>query len=72
MTQRPRRGLFERLQCYGSLGGMSGVVACLLAVLMDILVRYVEWWQPIEDIDVVPDLVVPSPSYKKSRDKIEI
>jgi hypothetical protein len=44
------------LSMYQSLGGFSGLVACLLMVYIELWLRVVEWWQPRADIDVVPDL----------------
>lgn len=47
----------ERLACYGSLGGFSGFVACLLACYIELWIRLVEWYRPADQIDVVPDLI---------------
>lgn len=62
---QPRLSLWERLQRYASLGWISGLVVCLLIVMIEILLVFVEWWQPRESIDVVPDL--PASKNKRSR-----
>ncbi|GAX09600.1 phosphatidylinositol glycan, class A [Fistulifera solaris] len=51
-----RRGFLERMSCYQSLNGITGFVVCCLALIVEIWVRIVEWWQPIHQIDRVPDL----------------
>lgn len=48
----------ERLGCYQSLGGFSGIVACILAVYIELWIRFIEWIQPREDIEVVPALAI--------------
>jgi phosphatidylinositol N-acetylglucosaminyltransferase subunit A len=54
---RPKKSLDYRLSLYqSSLGGFSGIVACVLAVIVQIWYQYVEWVQPRERIDLVPDL----------------
>jgi phosphatidylinositol glycan class A protein len=59
------RDLYERLECYyGALGGRMSVatlVVWILAVTLELWVRVVQWAQPADAIDVVPDLVVSSP-----------
>jgi len=57
VMDKERLTYMERLECYMSLGGFSGVVACLLAMTFELWVSIVEWWLPREAIDVVPDLV---------------
>jgi phosphatidylinositol glycan class A protein len=61
----PPKSLGERLSCYQSLGGFSGLVACLLAFYIELWIRFVEWIQPIERIDVVPDLIPYEPFGEK-------
>lgn len=56
VRDRPRT-FPQRLQCYQRLGGMSGIVACALALYIELWIRLVEWLQPTSGIDVVPDLV---------------
>ena len=53
----PPKTFGERLSCYQSLGGFSGLVACLLAFYIELWIRFVIWMQPGEKIDVVPDLI---------------
>ncbi len=57
IIEEPRKSFNERLFCYQSLGGFSGLVACLLAFYIELWIRFVEWLQPSEQIDVVPDLI---------------
>lgn len=61
----PPRSFGERLSCYQSLGGFSGLVACLLAFYIELWIRFVEWIQPVERIDVVPDLIPYKPFGEK-------
>jgi phosphatidylinositol glycan class A protein len=56
---RHRRGFLERMSCYLSLNGITGFVVCSLALIVEAWVRIVEWWQPIHQIDRVPDLTPP-------------
>jgi phosphatidylinositol glycan class A protein len=56
VLEQGARSFGERLFLYQSLGGFSGLVACLLAVTIELWLRAVEWWQPRAKIDVVPDL----------------
>jgi phosphatidylinositol N-acetylglucosaminyltransferase subunit A len=57
VIQEPPLSFGERLSCYQSLGGFSGLVACLLAFYIEVWIRFVEWYHPVERIDVVPDLM---------------
>lgn len=54
VSQR-RLNFWERMECYQSLGGISGFIACCLALIVESWLRFVEWWQPRTRIDVVPD-----------------
>lgn len=65
VMSEPSRSFLERLNCYQSLGGFSGLVACLLAFLVELWIRFVEWIQPVDQIDIVPDLVPFMPLDKK-------
>eukprot|EP00536_Pseudo-nitzschia_multiseries_P008837 jgi/Psemu1/319494/estExt_fgenesh1_pm.C_2320005 len=58
----PPLTILQRLRRYQSLGGFSGMVVCALALYIDLWIRFVEWMQPASSIDVVPDLVPPSPT----------
>ena len=51
-----RLNLWERLQRYASVGSISGLVVCLLVMTVEFWLMFVEWWQPRDSIDVVPDL----------------
>lgn len=53
-----RSTFMERLSCYKSLGFISGYVACFLAIIVEVWYQFVEWWQPRDSIDRVPDLNV--------------
>ena len=57
VIEEPPLSFGERLSCYQSLGGFSGLVACLLAFYIELWIRFVEWYHPVERIDVVPDLM---------------
>jgi hypothetical protein len=50
----------QRLRSYQSLGGFSGIVVCALVLYIELWIRFVEWIQPRELIDIVPDLIPPS------------
>jgi phosphatidylinositol N-acetylglucosaminyltransferase subunit A len=66
-----RRTFLERLECYQSIGSVAGVVACLLAIIVESWIRVVIWLQPKSSIDVVPDLEPFSASRECSKkDKI--
>jgi len=51
----------QRLLSYQRLGGLSGIVACALVLYIELWIRFVEWIHPSEAIDVVPDLLPPTP-----------
>jgi len=46
----------ERMARYKSTGGLAGWVAFVLGVTLHFYRIVVEWWQPLNTIDVVPDL----------------
>lgn len=52
----------QRLRSYQSLGGFSGIVACALVLYIELWICFVEWIQPRELIDIVPDLIPPPSS----------
>jgi phosphatidylinositol glycan class A protein len=56
VMDKKRLTYLERLECYLSLGGLSGLVACLLAMTVEFWICFVEWWQPEDAIDIVPDI----------------
>ena len=53
-----RYTLCQRLELYSSIGPISGVVACLVALLVHFLSILLEWWQPQSTIDIAPDLMI--------------
>jgi phosphatidylinositol glycan class A protein len=52
----PRLSFLQRLARYKTVGGIAGYVVCLLSITQHFLLRLVEWWQPQDIIDVVPDI----------------
>ena len=60
ILQEPRLILRERLSRYASLGGLSGLFVCWLVLTLEIWLMFIEWWQPHDSIDVVPDLSYPA------------
>jgi phosphatidylinositol N-acetylglucosaminyltransferase subunit A len=58
---RPPKSFRQRLLLYRiSLGGFSGYAVCFLAFIVEAWYRCVEWYQPPDRIDCVPDLVLAS------------
>jgi phosphatidylinositol N-acetylglucosaminyltransferase subunit A len=53
---QPRKTLQDRLQCYRSIGSMAGIVACFIALTVELWFRYVEWWMPRKDMEQLPPL----------------
>ena len=68
IMQQERRSLTNRLDCYGSLGGFAGLVAMLMGLTLELWVRFVCLWQPVEFIDKVPDLMPPVSGKRKLSD----
>ena len=57
LIPRPKT-LLERLDSsYRSIGGIAGSVVCFLLVSFELLLLMIEWWQPKESIDILPDFV---------------
>lgn len=54
--RKPRLNFLERLARYKTVGGIAGYVVCTLAITLHFVVSLVEWWQPRDLIDVVPDI----------------
>ena len=52
----PRLSFLQRLARYKTVGGIAGYVVCLLSITQHFILRLVEWWQPQDVIDVVPDI----------------
>ena len=51
--------LLERLgSCFVSMGAIAGSVVCLLLVSFEFLLLVIEWWQPQDAIDVLPDVLI--------------
>jgi phosphatidylinositol glycan class A protein len=69
IVTEPPKTFMERLACYQSLRGFSGVVACILAVYIEIWIRVGEWMQPRDKIEVVPDLMI-IPFDDQQKDKL--
>lgn len=61
IIDEPPKTFRQRLLCYQRLGGLSGFVAGLLALYIELWIRSVLWMQPNNAIDVVPDFVPPLP-----------
>ena len=57
VLKQRRRGFIERMACYQSLGGLSGFVACSLALIVEVWLHFVEWWIPCKTVDRVPDVI---------------
>lgn len=51
--------LLERLQRYLSCGAWAGKLFCLVMIIDFLFWRFLELWQPAEDIEEVPDLILP-------------
>ena len=57
IMKQPKRNFLQRLECYLSIGSIAGIVACLLAIIIELWIYIVSTWlQPKDTIDVVPDL----------------
>mmetsp|Transcript_31400 Transcript_31400/g.47093 ORF Transcript_31400/g.47093 Transcript_31400/m.47093 type:complete len:194 (+) Transcript_31400:154-735(+) len=54
--EKPRLSFLQRLARYKTVGGVAGYVACILAITLHFVVSLVEWWQPVNLIDVIPDM----------------
>jgi len=52
----PSCGLLQRLARYKSVGPLAGYIVCMIAISLHLFVKCIDWWQPRELIDVVPDL----------------
>jgi phosphatidylinositol glycan class A protein len=57
VVAEPPKTFMERLACYLSLGGFSGIVACMAAAFIELVVHFTKWMLPENVIDVVPDLM---------------
>lgn len=59
VLEKKRLTFLQRLARYKSAGPFAGYVACLLSVTLHFFVHIIEWWQPRELIEVVPDIILP-------------
>ena len=55
--EKKRLSFLQRLARYKTVGGIAGYVVCILAITLHFVVLLVEWWQPIDLIDVVPNMI---------------
>ena len=52
----PPKTLLQRMDTsFRSIGGIAGIVVCFLLVSFELLLLMIEWWQPKESIDTLPD-----------------
>ncbi|KAH9685868.1 phosphatidylinositol N-acetylglucosaminyltransferase subunit A [Citrus sinensis] len=58
----PNQNLVERLSRYLSCGAWAGKLFCLVMIIDYLLWRFLELWKPAEDIEEVPDIVLPCQS----------
>ena len=56
VLEKPRLNFLQRLARYKTVGGIAGYVVCMLAITLHFVVSFVEWWQPPDLIDVVPEI----------------
>mmetsp|Transcript_2801 Transcript_2801/g.3725 ORF Transcript_2801/g.3725 Transcript_2801/m.3725 type:complete len:454 (+) Transcript_2801:76-1437(+) len=56
VMKKKRLTFLQRLARYKSVGFFSGYFVCLLSVTLHFIVKIIEWWQPRNLIDVVPDI----------------
>jgi len=64
---KPRLTFLQRLDRYKTVGGIAGYVVCVLAITLHFAVKLVEWWQPRDLIDVVPDVCHQENEYEKKK-----
>jgi len=56
VLKKKRLTFLERLARYQSVGPFAGYFVCMVAISLHFFLALVEWWQPRNQIDVVPDL----------------
>ncbi|KAL7538288.1 hypothetical protein ACHAXR_008450 [Thalassiosira sp. AJA248-18] len=56
VSKKPRLTFLQRLARYKTVGGIAGYIVCILAITLHFVVSLVKWWQPCDNIDVVPDM----------------
>mmetsp|Transcript_37359 Transcript_37359/g.78791 ORF Transcript_37359/g.78791 Transcript_37359/m.78791 type:complete len:472 (+) Transcript_37359:138-1553(+) len=64
---KPRLTFLQRLDRYKTVGGIAGYVVCVLAITLHFAAKLVEWWQPRDLIDVVPDVCHQENEYEKKK-----
>jgi len=64
---KPRLSFLQRLARYKTVGGVAGYVVCILAITLHFVASLVEWWQPADLIDVVPDICLVRDNEKKNQ-----
>ena len=70
VLQKKRLTLEQRLVRYRSVGPFSGYIVCLIALSLHFYLKFLEWLQPADQIDVVPDLeLFPSINEKEDSSK---
>jgi phosphatidylinositol glycan class A protein len=67
VQEQERRSFLERMSCYQSLGGISGFVVCSFVLIAQLWLLFIEWWQPRNPIDIVPDLTPLSKPNEKTK-----
>ncbi|KAF5445764.1 hypothetical protein F2P56_034790 [Juglans regia] len=65
------QSLLERLSRYLSCGAWAGKLFCLVVVIDFLLFRLLQLWQPAEDIEVVPDILLSQDEDKRDAAKLE-
>lgn len=67
LLNEPRLSFLQRLARYKTVGGIAGYVVCILAITLHFVVTFVEWWQPRDLIDIVPDICYEHKDDRKTR-----
>lgn len=67
VLSKPRLSFLQRLARYKGVGGIAGYVVCILAITLHFVASLVEWWQPRDVIDVVPDICCELDEVKRKR-----
>jgi Glycosyltransferase len=66
-----RLTFLQRLARYRTVGPFSGYVVCIIAISLHFIRKMIEYWQPVQDIDVVPDLG-PLDTSKNSSERCQV
>ncbi|XP_054822323.1 phosphatidylinositol N-acetylglucosaminyltransferase subunit A isoform X2 [Prosopis cineraria] len=59
------QNLLERLSRYLSCGSWAGKLFCLVMIVGFLLWRLLELWQPADEIEVVPDVILPDSHHEE-------